>query len=173
MNILGVDPGVSGALALLRDGVLISAFDMPVVEVRVGKSTRHRVATSELVALIRSAGAHHVVIEFVQGRPTDVPTYAGELCRVAGIVEGVVAALEIPMTFVQPQAWRKAMGVALAAGSTSAQRKEASRQRAMQLWPHQSAVFARKLDADRAEAALMARWGMLCAGLGAIAKASA
>ncbi|CAH2606439.1 conserved protein of unknown function (plasmid) [Rhodovastum atsumiense] len=173
MMVLGVDPGCEGALALLHpDGSLAQVLDMPVVSVRVGKTTRHRIAPAELADAIRSLRPDHVVLEHVTGRPTDVPTYAGELCRAAGIVEGIVAALGLPMTPVQPQAWRKAMGVSLPPGSKPAQRKEASRQRALQLWPGQSGIFSRKLDADRAEAALIARWGLLCAGLGAIARAA-
>lgn len=174
MKILGVDPGVEGGLALLDEaGNLLGVWDMPVVDVRVGKTTRHRLALSILSDLIGSFHADHAVLEHVQGRPTDVPTYAGELCRASGHVEGIIVAKGIPLTPVQPMAWRKAMGVMLKPGSTGPQRKEASRQRALQLWPGDSELFARKLDADRAEAALIARWGLLCAGLGAFARAAA
>lgn len=174
MKVLGIDPGVEGAVALLcaEDGGLIRVMDMPVVDVRVGKTARHRIASSSLAAMLKSFAADHVVIEHVQGRPTDVPTRAGELCRASGIVEGIIAALGIPLTIVQPQAWRRAMGVALPAGSTAPQRKEASRQRALQLWPAHAAWFLRKMDADRAEAALIARWGVMCAGLGGMEKAA-
>jgi crossover junction endodeoxyribonuclease RuvC len=166
--IVGIDPGVEGALALLTDsGEIIDIKDMPVVEVRVGRTTRHRIAASELARIMRAMKCDHAVLEHVAGRPTDVPTYAGELCRAAGIVEGVIAALGIPWTSVQPTAWRKAMGVSLPPGSsTKSERKEASRQRSMQLWPAHAELFKRKKDADRSEAALIGRWGVLCASLG-------
>ncbi len=173
MLIAGIDPGVKGAVALLDTGCfLVAIHDIPVVDVRVGRSSRRRIVVPQFADILRALGADHVVLEYVHGRPTDVPTYAGEMCRAAGIIEGCVGTLGIPITMVQPMAWRKAAGVALAPPSTSAQRKEASRQRALQLWPERAAWFARRLDADRAESVLIARWGVLCAGLGELAAAA-
>jgi crossover junction endodeoxyribonuclease RuvC len=70
--------------------------------------------------------------------------------RSAGIIEGVVAALEMPNTYVTPQTWTKAVG--RAAG------KDASRMRAMELFPSQADLFKRAKDDGRADAALIAYW---------------
>jgi crossover junction endodeoxyribonuclease RuvC len=70
--------------------------------------------------------------------------------RSAGIIEGVVAALRMSSTYVTPQTWTKAVG--RAAG------KDASRMRAMELFPTRADLFKRAKDDGRADAALIAYW---------------
>ena len=83
---------------------------------------------------------------------------AGYLMQSAGIVDGVLAALGVAMTYVETRSWRREAGVKLAQGMDYPSRKEASRLRAIQLFPMQAGCFARKRDADRAEAALIGWW---------------
>ena len=170
MTILGLDPGAAGALALLNpDGSIVRVADMPCVRVPVGKSSRDRVEAALLADLIRRWAPDHAIVERVNGRPSDGPVWAFAFGYGAGIAEGVLATLGVPVTFVQPAEWRKAMGVQTPPGADYKARKEASRMRALMLWPDKAPHFARKLDSDRAEACLLARWGILCAGLGALA----
>jgi crossover junction endodeoxyribonuclease RuvC len=171
MIVLGIDPGIDGGLAVMdgETGQLLSLDDMPTVSIRVGKTERDRVDTAQLAEIITGADPAHVVVEKVGGMPTDAAVWAFNFGLAAGLVEGVVTALSIPLTYVQPMAWRKALGVTLPAGSTSPQRKEASRQRALQLFPAHAAKLARKCDHGRAEAALIASWGVRFAALGASA----
>jgi crossover junction endodeoxyribonuclease RuvC len=68
-----------------------------------------------------------------------------------GMIQGVVASRGIRTVMVRPQAWKKALGLNSDA--------EISRARALQLWPDQSDFFKRKMDHNRAEAALIAEWG--------------
>ena len=68
-------------------------------------------------------------------------------------MEGILAALDVPVTIVTPQAWRKRVVVR--------EGKDGSRERAMQLFPRQAAMFARKKDDGRADAALIAYYGSL------------
>ena len=72
--------------------------------------------------------------------------------RSLGVVEGVLAALGIPVTYVAPATWTKAMG--------KAQGKDASRRRAMELFPEHQQLFKRVMDDGRAEASLIAVWGI-------------
>lgn len=160
MKRVGIDAGTKGALALLGPaGELLDVQDMPVVTIRINGGPRDRVDAASVAAILREWKPDEAVIEAVNPRKGDTPLTAGELCRASGIVEGVVAALGISVSFVQPMTWRKAAGVKLPAGSEYKDRKEASRQRALQTWPASAAKFARKLDADRAEAALIGRHG--------------
>lgn len=160
MNRVGIDPGTTGALALIGPaGELLDVRDMPVVSIRINGSTRDRVDAASVAELLREWAPGEAVIEAVNPRKGDTPLTAGELCRASGTVEGVVAALGIAVSFVQPMAWRKAAGVRLPTGSTYKERKEASRQRALQVWPASAAFFKFKKNADRAEASLIARHG--------------
>lgn len=160
--ILGIDPGVSGALALLTEGgALLSVHDMPVTEAVIGKTKRRRVAPVLLARLMRELAPDTVAIEQVQPMPRrkakgDAEGGAGGgsgalsafgLGRSLGVVEGVVAGLALPIVSSHPATWKRAMQL------TSD--KERSRQRALELWPAQANLFARKKDADRAEAALL------------------
>lgn len=152
--ICGVDPGSSGALALLdARGNLLDVRDMPSAEIKVSGNDRKRIVPAELALILREWAPAHVVIERVQGLPSDGGARAFAFGYAAGAVGGVVATLGYPMTFVSPQKWKKASGV------TSD--KETCRMRALELWPMHAAWFARKLDADRAEAALLARYGIM------------
>ena len=153
MMIAGIDPGNQGALALLDSrGNLLNVMDMPSVEVKVSGSDRHRVVPAELARILRYWAPNHVVIERVQGLPTDGGARAFAFGYAAGAVGGVVAALGIPMTFVTPQAWKKASGVTAD--------KETCRMRALELWPKHANDFRLKTRPDRAEAALIALYGI-------------
>jgi hypothetical protein len=72
--------------------------------------------------------------------------------RSLGVVEGVLAALNIPVTYVAPATWTRAMG--------KPHGKDASRHRAMELFPDHQQRFKRVMDDGRAEAALIATWGI-------------
>lgn len=164
--IVGCDPGVSGALAFLRgDGKLLAVRDMPTFSVRVGRTQRQRVDAAGLATLLREFHCDHAAVERVSPRATDTPITAGYLLHAAGVVEGVLAAVGIPVTMVDPSAWRRAVGASGSPGMAYRDRKEVSRRRAIQLYPEQAAWFARVLDADRAEAALIGRWGLTAAGV--------
>jgi crossover junction endodeoxyribonuclease RuvC len=77
--------------------------------------------------------------------------------RAVGAIEAVLSCCEIPMTIVEPTAWKKFHQLR---GSD----KEARRQRALQLFPSAHALLARRKDHGRAEAALIALMGIKIAG---------
>lgn len=162
--IVGIDPGTQGGLALFDGPRLMVAAPMPTVSVRVNGSQRPRINAAELARILRDWAPTHAAVEHVapRGGPVDkggdTPITAGYLMHAAGIVDGVLAALAIPVTMVETRAWRRAADITTDAGMTYADRKEASRLRALQLFPLRACDFAHKKDADRAEAALIGWW---------------
>jgi len=145
--ILGIDPGLSGAIAWVSDdGHLIRVADMPTVEVN-GKK---KVSPQMLVALLEDYDdAKMVAIE-------DVGVFLGNgavsmfnFGYSAGILAGVCAGLRMPTSFYRPAVWKRAAGVPADKG--------AARQMAQRFWPG-CRDFDRAKDDGRAEAALLARW---------------
>lgn len=148
MTILGIDPGVAGALALLSTDSLL-VVDMPVVEVR-GKWVIDASSLARLIGRGFPFRPEMVVLEHVQGVQGSGATSAFSFGRGFGVVEGVVTALGLPLTLVRPQSWTKALGVSRDKGQ--------HRLTASNLWPAHAAYFARVKDDGRADAALLAHW---------------
>jgi crossover junction endodeoxyribonuclease RuvC len=150
--ILGIDPGLSGALALYNTSdQTVEVFDMPVLElVRNGKK-KGEVSAQALANLLAGRGIKAAFLERVNAMPGQGVTSVFSFGRSTGIVEGILAAYDIPTTLVTPQAWQKAVGQR--AG------KDGSRERAMQLFPAQADLFQRKKDDGRSDAALIAHYG--------------
>lgn len=150
--VIGIDPGISGAIAVFRDGKLESVVDMPTVEIASGKTIKRHISAATLRNILEldMYQFSHVVIEKVGAMPGQGVTSMFNFGRSAGIIEGVVAALRMPHTYVTPQTWTKAVG--RAAG------KDASRMRAMELFPSKAELFKRAKDDGRADAALIAYW---------------
>ena len=141
--IIGVDPGKSGAFAALdQDGNLHDTWDIPVVDKRISAP----LIADILVPL--QAVAELCVIEDVHAMPGQGVTSMFTFGRGLGIVEGVALGAGIPVRWVSPAKWKRALGLSPDKG--------ASRRRATELWPAQSAMFARVKDDGRAEAALIA-----------------
>lgn len=149
--VLGIDPGVCGAIAIVGDGC-IYCHDMPTTEI----NGKRRVCPVGLTAAIQAIREAHVVemavLEHVQGVQGTGATSAFSFGRGFGIVEGVLAACYLPHTLVRPQVWTKALGLS--------RDKGAHRDAASRLWPEESGLFSRVKDDGRADAALMAHWWM-------------
>ena len=146
--IAGFDPGAEGGIAFLTDGGdLLHVEDMPMIEV-AGKK---RVSAALLGALLREWAPRLAVIEQVGAMPGQGVSSMFAFGYSAGILFGACAALNIPTTFVQPAAWKRAIKVTKDKGS--------SRQMAQRLWPAHAARFIRVRDDGRAEAALIAFHG--------------
>lgn len=155
MIILGIDPGLSGAIAIYNIYTEeLVVMDMPTVEMTRNGKHKREVSPALVADVIAGKGAVRAYMERVSAMPGQGVSSMFSFGRSAGIVEGVLAAYEIPMTLVTPQAWMKAMAVR--AG------KDGSRERAMQLFPAYSTLFARKKDDGRSDAALIAKYGATC-----------
>lgn len=151
MKIMGVDPGASGALVILdTDDRSIVVIDMPTTKVKRGPRTVNQV---DAVALSHALRLHvtedmTALVEKVHSMPGQGVASTFSFGRAAGVLEGVLAALDIPFSLIPPQTWTKAMR--LFGG------KDGSRARAQELFPDQAHLFARKKDDGRADAALIA-----------------
>jgi crossover junction endodeoxyribonuclease RuvC len=148
--LLGIDPGIRGGLAIvaISNGTapqLIDAIDIPVT----GVGAKERVDVLAVRTWILSHRPQHALIERAQAMPKQGASSGFKYGRAVGAIEAVIACCEIPMTVVEPSAWKKAHH--LHGGD-----KEGGRQRALQLFPAAHALLARHKDHGRAEAALIA-----------------
>jgi len=150
--IVGIDPGLMGALAWLDDaGNVLGVADLPVLVEGKKKS----IDAPELARLlIRHGQPHRAFIEMVGARPTDSRTGAFTFGRNLGAIEALVMAANIPMMRVSPITWRKAAGLVAGVG------KEASLAAALRLHPSARPHLEGKLARhDRGDAILIASWG--------------
>lgn len=151
---LGIDPGLSGAFALVAPGgALVDTVDMPTLAILRNRKSKREIDVAAVADFMR-VRKHQIdcaFLEKVGAMPGQGVTSMFAFGKSTGIVVGVLGALEIPLTHLAPQKWKKTMSVS---GG-----KDGSRQRALELWPRQSAFFARKMDHARADAALVAECG--------------
>ena len=152
-RVIGIDPGASGAIALLVSGVLISVHDMPTVTVERNKAQKRQVCPAGLSLLMQQLSPHKATVEKVGAMPGQGVSSMFSFGRSVGIIEGVLAAKQIPVTYTTPQAWQKLSG--------AAKGKDGSRQRVMELFPSQAHLFARVKDDGRADAVLIALMGTI------------
>jgi hypothetical protein len=151
-NIIGIDIGSKGALALLSPaGELLEIEDMPIL--RDGPKSRPNVNAPLLAEIVYRWHATQAFVEYVGARPGEGPTGAFSFGRSKGVIEGVCAAAGLPVTFLTPPCWKRAVGLSLAS-------KDASRSEAIRRWPRHAHLFARVKDDGRAEAALIAVAGL-------------
>jgi len=142
--VIGIDPGISGAIARFnaKDNSL-EIHDMPIMEVNKKKTI-----SPQLVVNILKEAAAPVFIEKVAAMPGQGVTSMFNFGKGFGVLLGAAAGLGLQTTQVTPQQWMKAL---------KCQRgKDANRQRACELFPQYADMFARKKDDGRADAALLA-----------------
>lgn len=154
--VLGCDPGIHGALAVLDSKTgQFNVYDIPVHTLRTttGK-TRSELDLASLVYWITDIAVQidHVFIEKVATRPGEGSVSSFRFGFATGAVHGICSALALPVTQVAPQAWQKTQGVASG--------PDAARQRVSQLYPDSANLVARKKDQHRADAILIARHGL-------------
>ena len=149
MIICGIDPGLAGAIAWISSegDALICIEDMPVINV----NGRNKVNASALVKLLKDRWADLVVVEEVGAMPGNGATSMFNFGYSAGILEGVCAALQVPLRMVRPATWKRQAGVPADKG--------ACRMMAQRYWPGAN-YFGRVKDDGRADAALLAKWGI-------------
>lgn len=147
-RILGIDPGMEGAYALIDDNRLLHTDDLPIV----GTGARRRVSGALFHAIALRLAPDVAVIEEVASMPRQGVASTFRFGRAVGTIEGVLAML--PLKMVTPAIWKKHFSIPgkLDGGA------ERSRQLAIERFPDQAELFARKKDHNRAEAALIALW---------------
>ena len=151
-RVIGIDPGLAGAVAVLY-GDTLRVVDMPTMTVERNGKAKRQVSANELAELLYSCQGEdcHVYCERVAAMAGQGVTSVFSFGRSFGMIEGILAALKMPVTFVAPATWVKGVG--------RGQGKDASRARAMELFPDYQDQFKRVKDDGRADAALIAYWG--------------
>ena len=156
--ILGIDIGVSGALALVdQSGELLDVWDMPCLH--DGPKNRQTINAPLLAEIVYKSHATKAFVERVGPRPMEGPVGAFAFGDCKGVVRGVLAAAAIPTLFIQPAQWKRVVGIA-----PGTDMKDMARSEAIRRWPAQAGLFARKRDDGRAESALIAIAGLMREG---------
>lgn len=149
--IIAIDPGVTGCLtALDEDGDIVSHLQMPTIKV----GTKNRVNSAEVAAWVKGLPEiSHCYLEKVGAMPGQGTSSMFSFGHSAGIVEGIVSAIGIPLTLVTPQAWKKHAGLI---GSE----KDAARSRCVQLYPECREFDLKGKGQALADAVLIGRYGL-------------
>ena len=153
MIVAGIDPGIHGGLAIvtIEDGAaprLVDAIAVPVI----GTNAKERVDVIAIRTWVSKHDVQHAFIERAQAMPKQGSSSGFKFGRAVGAIEAAIALSEIPVTIVEPSAWKRFYKL-------PGKEKEASRQRALEIFPASHALLARKLDHGRGEAALIALFG--------------
>lgn len=144
MTTISIDPGANGAIAIFdAQGALQRVIDLPTVKV----ASKTRIAPQALALLVAAQRPSQAYVEQVASRPGQGVTSMFTFGHNAGAIDGVLAALGVPVSYITPQVWKRTAQVTADKGS--------SRRRAMQLFPGHAADFQRVKDDGRAEAALI------------------
>ena len=153
MIVFGIDPGVSGALSIYVNKKLKEAIDMPTMS--EGKKNKKQINAAQLALEIKKRidGFQDVavVIEHVTAMPGQGVTSMFNFGQSFGVIKGICSALTLPIYFVRPVKWKKHFNLI---GST----KDASRTKAIELFPSFSDDMAKKKDANKADAILIGRY---------------
>jgi crossover junction endodeoxyribonuclease RuvC len=153
MLIIGIDPGISGSICFFEDGKIIEVIEMPtMIE---GKKNKRQVNGSQIyneiskIIKMREKQNIKVVIEQVSAMPGQGVTSMFNFGQSFGILKGICSAMQLPMYFVRPAKWKKYFNLINS-------EKDASRTRAIEIFPYFSSQLAKKKDGNKADAILIA-----------------
>ena len=153
MKIIGIDPGLSGGIAVLENNKVLNIFDMPVMS--EGKKNKRQLNSAQLVALIKENVQFDedvaVVVEQVNAMPGQGVTSMFNFGQTFGAIKGVCAALELPIFFVRPSKWKKHFELINSS-------KDSSRTKAIEMFPTLSSQLSKKKDVNKSDAILIARF---------------
>ena len=153
MLIIGIDPGIKGAICILKDGKILDVFDMPIMP--VGKKNKSQVNGSQIYNEIQKAIINEdkkdikVVIEQVSAMPGQGVTSMFNFGQSFGVLKGICAAMQLSIFFVRPAKWKKHFELINS-------QKDSSRTKVIQMFPKISSLLSRKKDANKADAILIA-----------------
>ena len=152
MLIIGIDPGISGSICFFEDGKIIEVIEMPVMT--EGKKNKKQVngaqINNEFLKRINNKDDEiRVVIEQVSAMPGQGVTSMFNFGQSYGILKGICSAMQLPMFFVRPAKWKKYFHLINS-------QKDASRTRAIEIFPYFSTQLSKKKDSNKADAILIA-----------------
>ena len=153
MLVIGIDPGISGSICFFQDGKIIDVLEMPtMIE---GKKNKKQVNGSQIFNEISYRIKEidkkdiKVVIEQVSAMPGQGVTSMFNFGQSFGILKGICSAMQLPMYFVRPAKWKKYFNLINS-------EEDASRTRAIEVFPYFSSQLSRKKDSNKADAILIA-----------------
>ena len=153
MLVIGIDPGISGSICFFHDGKIIDVVEMPTMT--EGKKNKKQVNGSQIFNEISERIKKldkkdiKVVIEQVSAMPGQGVTSMFNFGQSFGILKGICSAMQLPMYFVRPAKWKKYFNLINS-------EKDASRTRAIEIFPYFSGQLSRKKDSNKADAILIA-----------------
>ena len=152
MLIIGIDPGISGSICFFKDGRILEVIEMPVMT--EGKKNKKQVNGAQiynefLKRINKKDDEIRVVIEQVSAMPGQGVTSMFNFGQSFGILKGICSAMQLPMFFVRPAKWKKYFNLINS-------QKDASRTRAIEIFPYFSAQLSKKKDSNKADAILIA-----------------
>ena len=154
MKIIGIDPGLSGAIAILENNKVLNIFDIPVMT--EGKKNKRQLNSALLVNLLKENINKEeeevaVVVEQVNAMPGQGVTSMFNFGQTFGAIKGICAALELPIYFVRPSKWKKHFELINSS-------KDSSRTKVIEMYPKLSNQLAKKKDVNKSDAILIARY---------------
>ena len=155
MYIIGIDPGITGAICFFEDGKILDVIEMP--NMPEGKKNKKQVngaqITNEILSRIRTIDktSIKVVIEQVSAMPGQGVTSMFNFGQTFGAIKGICATLDLPIYFVRPSKWKKHFELINSS-------KDASRTKAIEMYPSLSNDLAKKKDVNKSDAILIARF---------------
>ena len=153
MLVIGIDPGISGSICFFQDGKIIDVVEMPTMT--EGKKNKKQVNGSQIFNEISERIKKidkkdiKVIIEQVSAMPGQGVTSMFNFGQSYGILKGICSAMQLPMYFVRPTKWKKYFNLINS-------EKDASRTRAIEIFPYFSSQLSRKKDSNKADAILIA-----------------
>ena len=156
MRIIGIDPGLSGGIAVLDDLKIYDIFDMPIMS--EGKKNKNQLNSAQLVNIIKKniiSGDTFVIVEQVSAMPGQGVTSMFNFGQTFGSIKGICAALNLPIFFVRPTKWKKHFELLNSS-------KDASRTKVIEMYPSISPKLSRKKDVNKADAILIGRYFRDC-----------
>ena len=153
MLIIAIDPGISGSLCFFEDGKIKDLVEMP--NMPIGKKNKKQVNGSQIYNEISlrikdfQKNDIKVVIEQVSAMPGQGVTSMFNFGQSFGVLKGVCSAMQLPMYFVRPAKWKKYFGLINS-------QKDASRTKAIEIFPYISEKLSKKKDSNKADAILLA-----------------
>ena len=155
MLIIGIDPGISGSICFFQDGKILDVIEMPTMT--EGKKNKKQVngaqVYNEILKKIDKIEKHNVrvVIEQVSAMPGQGVTSMFNFGQSFGILKGICSAMQLPLYYVRPAKWKKYFGLINS-------EKDASRTRAIEMFPYFSSQLSKKKDSNKADAILIANF---------------
>ena len=153
MLVIGIDPGISGSICFFNEGKIIDVVEMPIMT--EGKKNKKQVngaqIFNEISERIKNLDKRDIkiVIEQVSAMPGQGVTSMFNFGQSYGILKGISSAMQLPMYFVRPAKWKKYFNLINS-------EKDASRTRAIEIFPYFSSQLSRKKDSNKADAILIA-----------------